>query len=68
MAQTTIRCVEFHAQVDKVATRKDRTVTVTLNLPEYCVQQAMQMGMWQNDEVRVVVEWIVGEDSGEKSE
>ena len=35
-----IKAVEFMAEIRQVKTLSDHTVNVTLNLPEYCVNQA----------------------------
>lgn len=35
-----VKAVEFVAEIRQVKTMADHTVNVTLNLPEYCVQQA----------------------------
>jgi hypothetical protein len=35
-----VKAVEFVAEVRQVKTMADHTVNLTLNMPEYCVQQA----------------------------
>lgn len=55
-ASSQPRAVEIAAEVRAVRTCADGTVNVTLNLPEYCMEQAQVLMGWVRDEVRAVVE------------
>lgn len=59
-----IRAVEFVAEVRRVMTLSDHTVNVTLNLPEYCVQQAAWFMQHQGAMVHGVME--LNDDNGRK--
>lgn len=45
--------VKFEAEVRQVKTMADFTVNVTLNLPEYCREQAKELIDWQGDVIQV---------------
>ncbi len=49
-----VRAVEFVAEIRQVKTMADHTVNVTLNLPEYCVQQAAWFMQHQGEIVKSV--------------
>jgi hypothetical protein len=51
-----IRAVEVRAEIRQIKTMVDGTVTVTLNLPENCKEQAKVLMDWQGKDVRVVIE------------
>jgi hypothetical protein len=46
--------VEFEAEVRQLKTMADHSVNLTLNVPEYCVEQVQTMLMWLGDAVQVV--------------
>ncbi len=50
-----IRAVEIRAEVRQIKTMADGTVTVTLNLPEDCKEQAKVLMDWQGLEVKAVI-------------
>ena len=50
------KAVEVEAEVRQVKTMADGTVNVTLNLPEYCLDQAAILLGWVKEQVRVVIE------------
>ena len=47
--------IETIAEVRQVKTMADYTVTVSLNLPEQCKEQAKKFIDWQGKLVRIVV-------------
>lgn len=47
--------VEFEAEVRKVTSTVGHTYSVTLNLPEYCTEQAQVIMGWLEDLVKVVM-------------
>jgi hypothetical protein len=51
-----LKAVEIRAEVKAVKTRVDHTVDITLNLPEYCLEQAKILLGWQGDEVKALIE------------
>jgi hypothetical protein len=46
--------VEFEAEVRQLKTMADHSVNLTLNVPEYCVEQVQTMLMWLGDMVQIV--------------
>ena len=52
--QPPIVAVEFVAEIRQVKTLVDKTVNVTLNLPEYCKPQAAWFMQHQSDMVKSV--------------
>lgn len=50
------RAVEIVAEVRQVKTMADGTVNVTLNLPEYCMEQAAVLMGWVREQVKAVIE------------
>ena len=53
-----VKAVEIRAEVRKVATCVDHTVTITLNLPENCIKQAQVLMSWIGYEVHAVIEKV----------
>jgi hypothetical protein len=51
---TKVQAIEAVAEVRQVKTMSDFTVTVTLNLPETCKEQAKKFIDWQGKQVRIV--------------
>lgn len=49
-----VKAVEFVAEIRQVKTMADHTVNVTLNLPEYCIEQAAWFMQHQGEMVRIV--------------
>ena len=54
------KAIEIEAEVRQVKTMADGSVNVTLNLPEYCMEQAQVLLGWVREQVRAVVQ-ITGE-------
>jgi hypothetical protein len=52
---TKVHAIEAVAEVRQVKTMSDFTVTVSLNLPETCKEQAKKFIDWQGKQVRIVV-------------
>lgn len=50
--------VEFAFEVRQVKTMVDRSINVTLNLPEYCQEQAAQIMQWVGYAGRGVLEVV----------
>jgi len=48
--------IEFQAEVRAVKTMADGTVNVTINLPEYCLEQAKKFIDWHGLLVKVTTE------------
>jgi len=48
--------VEFEAEVRAVKTMADGTINVTLNLPEYCIEQAKKFIDWHGLMVKCTAE------------
>lgn len=46
--------IEAVAEVRQVRTMSDYTVTVSLNLPETCKEQAKKFIDWQGKQIRIV--------------
>lgn len=59
-----IRAVEFVAEVRQIKSMADGTANITLNLPEYCVDQAAWFLKHQGDMIHGVVE--LSDDNGRK--
>jgi hypothetical protein len=53
-----VRAVEIDAEVRQVRTMADGTVSVMLNLPEYCMPQAQALMGWVHSQVRAVIEIV----------
>ncbi len=49
------KAVELEAEVRQLKTMADGTVNLTLNIPEYCMEQAKILMGWLKDEVRLVI-------------
>ncbi len=47
--------VEFVAEVRQIKTMADHTINITLNIPEYCTEQAKKLLDWLADEVKVII-------------
>ena len=52
---TKVKAVEFEAELKRMQTMADGSVRITLDLPEYCTEQAKVMLDWLNDLVKVVI-------------
>lgn len=68
-----IKAVEFVAEVRQVKTMADGTANVTLNLPEYCIDQAAWFMKHQGEMVKSVSEIesltnLNGDDGNETAE
>jgi len=50
-----IKAIEFTAELRQIKSMADGTYLVTLNLPEYMLDQARVMLGWLKDEVKVVM-------------
>jgi len=50
------RAVEIRAEVRMIKTMVDKSINVTLNLPEDCLEQAKILLGWQGNEVKAVIE------------
>ena len=53
-----IKAVEIRAELRSVKTAVDHTVTITLNLPEDCLEQARVLLGWIGNEVKAVITTI----------
>jgi hypothetical protein len=53
--QPEIKAVEVVAELRQIKTMVDGTFNVTLNLPEYCIEQVKIMLDWLKEEVKIVV-------------
>lgn len=51
-----IKAVEIEAELRQIKTMADGSITITLNLPEYCIPQAKVMLDWLNSMVKCVIE------------
>lgn len=51
-----VKAVEFVAEVWQVKTMADRTINLTLKIPEYCTPQAKQFIDWLLCQVKIVAE------------
>jgi hypothetical protein len=51
-----IKVVEITAELRQIKTMVDGTYSITLNLPEYMVEQVAVMLKWLNCEVHCVIE------------
>lgn len=51
MAKADVKVIEIRAEVRQVKTMVDRSINVTLNLPEDCREQAKKLLDWQGLEV-----------------
>jgi len=47
--------VEFEAELRQVKSMADGTYNITINVPEYCLEQVQTMMGWLKDLVRVVM-------------
>lgn len=47
--------IEFEAELRQVKSMADGTYNITLNVPEYCLEQAQVMLGWLNSLVKVVM-------------
>ena len=52
---TEIKSVEIDAELRQIKTMADGTVNITLNLPEYCIEQSKIMLGWRGEQVRAVI-------------
>ena len=50
-----IKAVEFRAELRQIKTMADRTVNITLNLPEDCTEQVKIMLDWLGLEIYAVM-------------
>jgi hypothetical protein len=55
---TDIKAVEFDCEIRQVKTMADKTVNVTMNLPEYCKEQAKIFMDWQGEMAHLIAEKI----------
>ena len=55
IAKPEIAGVEFEAELRQVKSMADGTYNITLNVPEYCLEQAQVMLGWLQDLVKVVM-------------
>ena len=53
---TDVRAVEFAAEVRQIKTMADHSINLTLNVPEYAIEQMRVMLGWLQDQVKVLVE------------
>ena len=53
--------VEFEAELRQVKSMADGTYNITINVPEYCLEQVQTMMGWLKDLVQVVM--VKGQDS-----
>lgn len=51
-----LTAVEIEAEVRQIKSMADHTYNVTLNVPEYCVEQVKVMLDWLQAQVKVVIE------------
>lgn len=51
-----VKAVEIEAEVRQVKTMADKTVNLTLNIPEYCLPQAQILMGWIGDMVKAVIQ------------
>ena len=63
MPKQQIKAVEFEGELRQIKSLTDRSVNVTINVPEYCLPQAQQMMAWIGDSLRVIVQ-LSGEKTG----
>lgn len=62
-----VEAVEIRAEVRQIKTMADGSVNVTLNLPEYCMEQVKAMMDWLKLEVVAVIAQVsVGEKEKEQ--
>ncbi len=59
-----IIAVEFVAEVRQVKTMADGTANVTLNLPEYCIDQAAWFMKHQGEMVKSICEVVINKENG----
>ena len=52
---TDIKAVEFEAEVRPAKQMADRTHNILLNVPEYCIDQALEMQKHTGELVKVVI-------------
>ena len=50
-----IKAVEFEAEVRPAKQMADRTHNILLNVPEYCIEQALEIQRHTNELVKVVI-------------
>ena len=60
-----VRVLEFDAQLVRLASKADRTINITLNLPEASAEAAAVLTTWANAEVRVLLEFVKVEEPRE---
>lgn len=53
-----VKAVEFVAEIRQVKTMADHTVNVTLNLPEYCIDQVSELLKHHGWQVQGVIEFV----------
>ena len=51
-----VRAVQFDAEVRQIKTMADHSINLTLNVPEYAIEQMRVMLGWLQDQVNVLVE------------
>ena len=51
-----VHAVEFEAELRHMKSMADHTWNVTINVPEYCLEQVQQMTAWMNCMVKIVME------------
>lgn len=51
-----VTAVEIEAEVRQIKSMADHTYNITLNVPEYCVEQVKVMLDWLQSQVKVVIE------------
>ena len=52
---TDVKAVEFEAEVRPAKQMADRTHNILLNVPEYCIDQALEMQKHTGELVKVVI-------------
>ena len=53
-----VKAVEFEAEVRPAKQMADRTHNIVLNVPEYCIEQALEIQRHTNELVKVVIEFV----------
>ena len=56
-----VRAVQFDAEVRQIKTMADHSINLTLNVPEYAIEQMRVMLGWLQDQVNVLVERTDGQ-------
>ena len=50
-----VKAVEFEAELRQIKSMVDGSYNVTINIPEYCLEQVRVMMGWLKDAVKVVI-------------